>query len=379
MALGAINEQAATLPPVAHLGLFHEDMDGCLLSVADCNAPGRLFEENRMTPRQMHIAYLLRVHTNPGQINALVRQLLVDEGADIYIHINKDVEQEMARHLLTDPRVILVKNTVSVRWADFSQVKATLRLMRWSVASGRAYDYLCLRSGQDLLVRQGYAERLAADEGISYLKYESMDRQTRKTAEKAAEVRLRWPQYMRNLHASHSPVRILRSLSLRLYGVGVRVLPRNPPLPATMALYRGSAWFALHAEVVAYILDFLEANPWYAETFRHTLYADEWFFHTLLLNSPFAGRICNENLLFERWHGGHPRVLTRHDIPAIAASGAYFARKFDEEVDQQVIAHYVEALTRGSVPQGPPEGLKGASGAADPEEAGVGKERGCNN
>jgi hypothetical protein len=347
-------------------------MDGCLLSVPDCDAPGRLSKENRMTPRPLHIAYLLRVHTNPGQINALVRQLLVDAGADVYIHINKDVAQALAGQLLPDPRVSLVTNPVSVRWADFSQVEATLRLLRASVASGRAYDYLCLRSGQDLLVRQGYAARLAAHAGLSYLKYEALEQPTRKTAEKTAEVRLRWPPCMRTLHTARSPVRLLRSLSLRLYGVGVRVLPRNPPLPAPMALYRGSAWFTLHADAVAYILAFLEAHPWYTATFRHTLYADEWFFHTLLLNSPLAGRIRNENLLFERWAGGHPRVLTRRDMPAIAASGAYFARKFDEAVDQGVIDHYVEDVTRGAAPQGPPAGLEGASGVAAPRGSGGG-------
>jgi hypothetical protein len=308
-----------------------------------------------MNPRQIRTAYLLRVHKNPGQINALLRQILVDEGADVYIHLNKDVAQELASHILTDPRVILAKDTVPIRWADFSQVEATLRLMRSIVDSGRAYDYLCLHSGQDLLVRRGYAERLAGDAGTSYLRYELVDRRSRK----AAVVMLRWPKCMRDLHDSLCPVRLLRSISIRLYGVGIRVLPKNPPLPATMSLYRGSAWFAFKAEAAEYVLDFLDANPWYYETFRHTLCADEWFFHTILLNSPLAGRICNENFLFERSGRGHPLVLTRSDIPAIDASGAFFARKFDEEVDQQVIAYYQERLTRESMAHHPTEGGAG--------------------
>jgi hypothetical protein len=74
------------------------------------------------------------------------------------------------------------------------------------------------------------------------------------------------------------------------------------------------------------------------------------FFHSILLGTDFASRheIVNDALRFTLWAPGesHPRVLNQADLPAMAASGKLFARKFDTTVDQPVLSRLAERVMR---------------------------------
>jgi hypothetical protein len=69
--------------------------------------------------------------------------------------------------------------------------------------------------------------------------------------------------------------------------------------------------------------------------FEHAYVPDEMFFQTLLLNSPLASTIVNDDLRLIKWPG--PAILTAADWNDILRSPDLFARKFDENVDASIL------------------------------------------
>jgi hypothetical protein len=97
----------------------------------------------------------------------------------------------------------------------------------------------------------------------------------------------------------------------------------------------GSTWFCLHKDHVEYILDFVKNNPDYLKFFSTVLIPEEHFFQIILLNSPHKSEIVNDSLRYLVWPG--PKILRTEDIDDILNSGKFFARKFDIEIDSNVL------------------------------------------
>lgn len=64
---------------------------------------------------------------------------------------------------------------------------------------------------------------------------------------------------------------------------------------------KGWAFFTLSRECAEYASEFIRHNPRYVRFFKHTHFADEYFWHTILLNSPFKNKIANTNLQYARY------------------------------------------------------------------------------
>jgi hypothetical protein len=118
-------------------------------------------------------------------------------------------------------------------------------------------------------------------------------------------------------------------------------IPRmNKKLLYSLELYKGSNWFCLHKDHVKYILNFLKANPDYFKFFSTVFIPEEHFFQIILLNSPIKTQIVNDNLRYILWdnsHGSHPVILGINNIDDILKSQKLYARKFDIEIDREVL------------------------------------------
>ncbi|MDR0427503.1 MAG: hypothetical protein LBH12_02745, partial [Dysgonamonadaceae bacterium] len=99
-------------------------------------------------------------------------------------------------------------------------------------------------------------------------------------------------------------------------------------------------WINFSKEIVTYILEYLKIHPEYLSKFEHTLCGDEIFFHTLILNSPYASKVVNDSKRYIEYDSGgpeNPRTLKMKDLYKIESSNAWFGRKFNDKVDNEVI------------------------------------------
>jgi hypothetical protein len=97
------------------------------------------------------IAILIQCHKNPEQVNLLLAALQHPD-VDIYIHVDK--KSDIGSRLRTSSQMHILpdKYRVDVQWATFSQVRATLHLLRYASHHGE-YEHYWLCSGQDYPIK----------------------------------------------------------------------------------------------------------------------------------------------------------------------------------------------------------------------------------
>lgn len=292
------------------------------------------------TPRT---AYILQIHKNPNQVNEFLNQLVSDDQADIYIHIDKRHYEELNGEILKNPSVRVLERSIICEWGDISQVDTTILLLREVLASGNQYDFVCLRSGQDLLVKNGFKNFLLENKGKIYMDFINI------TWKNEGAIRLNWPKVTRQRYTTAHPFRIFRRMIKYFYDRGMKIFPNKNFWPEDYDFYCGSQWFTIPFEAAKYIINFLDENKWYRKYFENTYTPDEWFFHTLLMNSRFKSNIVKNNLLYLRMgenlsERNSPVYLTSDDIHSIERSNHFFARKFDEKIDPSVIQYFTSKI-----------------------------------
>jgi Core-2/I-Branching enzyme len=286
-------------------------------------------------------AYMLQIHKNPDQVNKFIHQLTSTGEADVYIHIDKRNYENMKRKIVKSPYVKVLQESIICEWGDISQVDTTILLLKEVLTSSQSYDFVCLRSGQDLLVKEGFKDFLKEHKQQVFLNVRKMNK------EDLGFMKISWPRITRKRYTAAHPIRIYRRLLLGLYSKGLNISQNSNQWPKEFDFYKGSQWFTIPYEVAKYMIAFLESNHWFYKFFEQSLVPDESFFHTLIMNSPFKENVFNSNLMFLKWgesfsERNSPQDLTHGDIQLIEESGQYFARKFDESKDKAVIDYFAK-------------------------------------
>lgn len=278
----------------------------------------------------MRIAYLILAHRAPDDLLALLKKL--GRHGEAYLHIDRDAQgfqdywDRLAQH------ATLPTQRHSVSWGGFSVVEATLELIETALAKGSA-DYLVLLSGACLPVGNWteLADQLA-HEGGEYI--DMMPDQEALTHDRKARL-AHYRFYSKTL-----PRPCLGAVN-RLS----RLIWTRPDFAAEFGVPRfGSMWWCLSRPCLDWAMRFREANPRYDKRFRHSETPDESYFQTLVSLSPFADKV-KDSLTYVDWEkgGSHPKILSRQDLPRIAASGQYFARKFDWDHDRDLVRNLLDA------------------------------------
>ena len=111
-------------------------------------------------------------------------------------------------------------------------------------------------------------------------------------------------------------------------------------------IYYGSSWWNLTNNAVKYILDYVEKNPDYLKRFNYTWGSDEFFFQSILMSSDFKDHCVNDCLRYLVWNGGTTFDLKMKDYESIKKNigDNLFARKFDENIDNDIIDKLYEDL-----------------------------------
>jgi hypothetical protein len=284
-------------------------------------------------------AFILQIHKNPEQVNKFINQLISDGHADVFVHIDKRNYEKISEKIVKSPFVKVLKESIICEWGDISQVSTTILLLREVLATKKNYDFVCLRSGQDLVVKDEFKNFLLKNQRKVFMTLRNVDRFNLGLME------INWPKNTRKRYTTAHPNRIYRRVLQSLYRKGLNIFPNANYWPKEYSFYNGSQWFSIPLEVANYIIEFLDKNEWYYKYFENTLCPDEWFFHTLIMNSHYKPDVVNNNHMFLKWgekfsEQSSPQYLTIDDLQLIEESGHFFARKFDEDIDRSVVEYF---------------------------------------
>lgn len=280
----------------------------------------------------MKIAFLMLAHKNPKQINLLL-DALRHPAVDVFVHVDKK-SKEIRKRITQRPNVYILpeQQCVDVQWGKYSIVEATLQLIEAAVNwETGGYDYYWLISGQDypLCSAQSIIEFLEANLGSDFIECSPNE-----VFKKRNDV-----YFFNALIGQKLWQKALKTIWIYLTGGWERtfsVFKRKAPKGVNY--WFGSAWWCLYCDTLKKVVEFLHECPDYVYFFNHSLCPDECFFQTIVMNLR-----CSENvrtyLHYVKWKKGanSPQILTIDDYYSLVASGKLMARKFDLDVDGEIL------------------------------------------
>ncbi len=281
------------------------------------------------------IGFVLLTHTKPQQIYRLIAKLNSMFNAPPIVCHHDFSKCDLSVDTLPS-NVTFVKPHIRTRWADFSLVEATLLGLQLISKNADVPDWTVLLSGSDYPIKtatQILAE-LTSSPYDAYIHHEEI---------KYKAYQRDWQKNCFDRYCT--TVLSLPFLDKKIRPITLKKRLRHPlfttpflPFSKTLRCFAGSQWFCVNSRAVEYIIDFHSNKTALAQHYRRLMCADESYFQTILANAPHL-KLQNDNLRYTHWLEGdfHPKTLSMADLPDIMASSAHFGRKFDIDIDSQIL------------------------------------------
>jgi hypothetical protein len=218
---------------------------------------------------------------------------------------------------------------LQITWGGWSLVEMNLEAIRFFCRRSDDWSYFVNLSGQDYPVRplddlRTFLERC---DGANFIEMKHIDTQ---------------------------PFHIRRRL--HWYCIEHQGQLRRLPIPNLRAMltsvkWYGGLWCNLNREFCSWLIA-SGLTEGYCGALRHTKIPDEFFFQNMIMQSPFASTLDldpRRYLEFELRASG-PKTLTSKDLDRMLGSPAFFARKFDENVDVEVLCQLANRIG-ATIPQ----------------------------
>lgn len=270
-------------------------------------------------------AILIQCHSNPELVNSLISFASADS-FDFFIHVDK--KSSIQKEIVKKSNVYFVGDSerVNVRWGSYSQVEATLELLK--IATKRDYLYVHLISGVDFFAMHPSRIIEALDGKKEYISCNKLPINTWSFGG-YNRICVRYPSWMIRKPKSNPIIRFIRIL-YQFFVMKTRVFKKRTK---GIVFYGGSSWWSVTGNLAKWMVKYIDQNQNYVDIYRNGILVDEVFFSTLAMMSPFSANISNSNLRFIDWTNskatGGPRSLGLDDVSTIAKSGMLFARKIE--------------------------------------------------
>ncbi|HZY81975.1 MAG TPA: beta-1,6-N-acetylglucosaminyltransferase [Cyclobacteriaceae bacterium] len=285
----------------------------------------------------MRVANVFVAHKNPDQLYTLVSQF-PPELYENWIHLDKRANLDDYKKVLSLPNVRLASRLRKVAWAGVSFIVVTMDMFREIAKCDEKFMYVNLMSGLDFPIKP------TADL-YQFLK-DSKDKPKNQFFH-ITDVHGEWPAAFRyeKVHFNEWTKMKGRYFTERIVNMFV---PRREYFHGKMVPYGRSAWFTATWEFVDYAIKFFDDNPGYLRFLRTVWCPDELVFSSLVMHSPFRNAIAPGNLRLIDWSEGkaNPKVFRIGDFERVIKSDCYLARKFDADIDSEIIAKLKEFISQ---------------------------------
>ncbi|EKS7792776.1 glycosyl transferase [Edwardsiella piscicida] len=267
------------------------------------------------------IAYFMLVHRYPNQFKRLFKSIYHEKNYYV-IHVDKRTDNIIFDDIclfLKDYKNASMLERKDTIWGGYSLVDAQLRGIERLVSSKVEWSYFINLSGQDFPLKNQIfiMDYLNKFDGYEFIKI--------------VDQLLVRPETMHRIKDYTQEINgklVISTTSNRTFLKGVRP-------------YIGNQWMILSKR----FCDFITYNPEvkkFKDFYRNTLIADESFFQTILMNTTFKSKIINDDKREIDWVEAsdiklRPRDFLSKDSERLINSDNLFARKFDENVDGDIL------------------------------------------
>ena len=276
----------------------------------------------------MRVANIIMAYKDPEQIEKMIRAM---DHPDLYffIHLDQKIAMEPFEFLGKLNRVSFINKRTICNWGGFSFVQAVISALEEVLNSTQKFDYFNLMSGQDYPIKpvQQFVSFLKENDGKSFISYDEDHQKDW------------WSHAVSRYEDYHFTDLSFKGRYFFQRMTNAVMAKRKFPLPLKLYGSSISSWWTLHAPCASYLVDFANREHKLKNFMKYTWGADEFFYATILMNSPFKNSIVNDNLRMIKWEEGsaNPVILKQKDLNSIIASDKLFARKFDIHVDRDIL------------------------------------------
>lgn len=259
----------------------------------------------------------------------------------VFLHVDAKSRDFPIEQFAALSNVTLIQPRLSVHWAHFSMIEATLSLLRTALNQNETFSKLVLISGSCYPVKPiaSLAALFHSDHDHNYIRFTAISSATPHLWNLVSR---RWrmaPLLPDQLMARHPALRSLEKKARAILNKLSSFRPRDFQRDAGCPISFGSQWWALSQPCARYILDFVQTHPAFVRPFRTTYVPDELFFHTLIAQSPFAAKTLgpqpdqgagtNQQAPLHLIHPSEKRVFhsTQNDFDLAKSTDKFFIRK----------------------------------------------------
>lgn len=294
--------------------------------------------------------YLILAHKNPLQLSRMIERL--DDGASkFFIHLDAKTPIEPFAACLEGAHIRFIEPRERCVWGDFSIVRATIHLME---AASKEQGIFILMSGQDYPIQsQGYInDFLERNKEFDFIEVEPLEE---KWKPKMVKDKLEHYHILHSEERGHSNCyapfahcsvfQKLRTLTHLLKGrlsrKNFRLLCSLPKRVAPFERqYAGSQFWAFSERTFYAVLNYIrEHKAALEEYYKYTSSPDEIYFHSVLMDLVAKDSTIKlkEQITYVNYFRKNNVFITEDSEKLTSAKGKLFARKFDTDIDIEIL------------------------------------------
>jgi len=294
--------------------------------------------------------YLILAHKNPLQLSRMIERL--DDGASkFFIHLDAKTPIEPFAACLEGGHIRFIEPRERCVWGDFSIVQATIRLIE---AASKEQGVFILMSGQDYPIQsQGYINAfLESNKEFDFIEIEPLEE---KWKPKMVKDKLEHYHILHSEERGHSncyaPFRHcsvfqkLRTLTHLLKGrLSVKNFRLLCSLPKRVApferQYAGSQFWAFSERTFYAVLHYIREHKAALEGYyKYTSSPDEIYFHSVLMDLVAKDSTIKlkDPITYVNYFRKNNVFITEDFEKLSSAKGKLFARKFDTDIDIEIL------------------------------------------
>ena len=294
--------------------------------------------------------YLILAHKNPLQLGRMIERL--DDGASkFFIHLDAKTPIEPFAACLEGAHIRFIDKRERCVWGDFSIVRATIHLME---AASKEQGVFILMSGQDYPIQsQGYINAfLESNKGFDFIEIEPLEE---KWKPKMVKDKLEHYHILHseergnsNCYAPFAHCSVFQKLRTLMHLLRGRLSVKNfkllCSLPKRVApferQYAGSQFWAFSERTFYAVLNYIrEHKAALEEYYKYTSSPDEIYFHSVLMDLVAKDSTIKlkEQITYVNYFRKNNVFITEDSEKLTSAKGKLFARKFDTDIDIEIL------------------------------------------
>lgn len=245
-----------------------------------------------------------------------------------YVHVDRKSELNNPAFLekLNSMHNVTVISRYKINWGSYLHMMAILDLLKMAVQE-KEITRVHIISGEDFPVRS-FEE---------FEKFFEVEHRLENFIEctdirNMPKIKLRYEKF----HFLHILNRKSRNLLVQLFDKGIRRIQYQIPLKRkTRFDYKGLVWSSLSIEAVYEIIRYL--TPERVRVLKYCEIAEEFMVQNALMSSELKDTVVMDKKRYDDWNGclTGPKVLGIQDYKKIKASTAFFARKIQDDKNNQ--------------------------------------------